>query len=534
MELKIHTLKVTAAYKAIFVLVLTLLLTEFVYSSDDVDPTLLKFRRQAVRRMILDETQSISLSSLDPSNIAGLDVMHPHKLLGGKPSKYIIEDGLLKITAVKSSKSALWVGGFNPYALYQLDINNVNGSASVGIDLSKHDRAKRLNVMADFENGKCYQLRWQVYADGNNVLDEVLKCKDFEPVAAPFRLQVQMLGVGMNVYIRKAGPSRIINERDFVKYFDLRQKSLMRQFDFSILTDLKDSGEVAIKKAAAVLSPGIGQADTRIVTYEDGSPLFRDKRIYILTTIRGCGLPHPSRGIFSMNPSVFDLKFEGIILYDRGDGLLRNDLASNLFYDRKAKEWRGFITGFSSYGDPDGRGKKEIWAVHSSCDPLFGLSIMEAYSVGLIGDYEDSHCIYDEEAGKWRMLLCENYGQGYRAVIRESSQWDGPYEKIAGPVTVDSTGTEIQKFGQKRYAIFGSSDRKIYIYSYPDLKAVGTLDIYLPPWSEKSGTRIWPNIVPLPQGYPAKYMAVMMDRVNFPGIQKQNWTYGALYLYYAE
>ena len=46
----------------------------------------------------------------------------------------------------------------------------------------------------------------------------------------------------------------------------------------------------------------------------------------------------------------------------------------------------------------------------------------------LIGDYEDPQCIYDSEAGKWRMLLCENQ-KAYKAAIRESDQWDGTYEK---------------------------------------------------------------------------------------------------------
>jgi len=72
----------------------------------------------------------------------------------------------------------------------------------------------------------------------------------------------------------------------------------------------------------------------------------------------------------------------------------------------------------------------------------------------------------------------------------------------------------------------------VYIYTYPDLKSAGTLRIHRPPWSDKSGTRIWPNVIPLPDGYPAPYIALMMDRLNFPGMQGSNWTYGAIYLYH--
>ncbi|MFT7248323.1 MAG: hypothetical protein ACI97P_001101 [Arcticibacterium sp.] len=99
-------------------------------------------------------------------------------------------------------------------------------------------------------------------------------------------------------------------------------------------------------------------------------------------------------------------------------------------------------------------------------------------------------------------------------------------------MSVNSTGTQIQKIGGKNYVFFGSSERKVFVYTYPDLIAYGELNIQRPPWSDKTNTRIWPNIIPLPEGYPAPYMALMMDRLNFPGMKGPNWSYGALYLYH--
>jgi hypothetical protein len=305
----------------------------------------------------------------------------------------------------------------------------------------------------------------------------------------------------------------------------------MRRFEFCLHARVQAGQSIYIDEATAALSPGIGQSDMRNVTYEDGSPLFKDGRLWMLITVRGGGLPHPMQGVYSMNPSVFDVRFEGLILYDRGDGLLRNDLASNIFYDRNAAEWRGFTTGFSTYGDPDKKEKKQILAVQGARSPLQGLSIMKAKPCGLVADYEDPQCIYDSQANKWRMVLCENH-QGYKAVIRESGKWDGPYEKIAGPVKVNSTGTQLQKIGSTYYALFGSSDRKVYVHTYPDLEPAGELNIHLPPWNDTTGGRIWPNVIPLPEGYPAPYIALMMDRLNYPGMKGGNWTYGAMYLYH--
>ena len=50
----------------------------------------------------------------------------------------------------------------------------------------------------------------------------------------------------------------------------------------------------------------------------------------------------------------------------------------------------------------------------------------------------------------------------------------------------------------------------------------------LPPWDETSGTRVWPNIVQLPEGYPFRYLALMMDRYNYPGLVRETlvlWSY---------
>jgi hypothetical protein len=133
-------------------------------------------------------------------------------------------------------------------------------------------------------------------------------------------------------------------------------------------------------------------------------------------------------------------------------------------------------------------------------------------------------------AGKWRVLACAEGKAGFPAAIHESDEWDGPYKLIAGPAKVNGTGCLLQKIGGKYYAIFGSSDPKFHVYSYPDLTQLGALNMSRPPWDEQCNTRCWPNVIPLPEGYPAPYIALSMDRANYPGLD--GWTYGALYLYY--
>ena len=107
----------------------------------------------------------------------------------------------------------------------------------------------------------------------------------------------------------------------------------MRRFKFCLFSDLEANASAEIDKVTSALTPGCGQADIRAITTRSGKPLLDQGRVWLTMTVRGRALPHPLQGVFSMNPSVFDLRFEGIIVFDMGDGLWRNELASHLFYD---------------------------------------------------------------------------------------------------------------------------------------------------------------------------------------------------------
>lgn len=134
-----------------------------------------------------------------------------------------------------------------------------------------------------------------------------------------------------------------------------------------------------------------------------------------------------------MNPSVFDLRFEGIIVFDTGDGMWRNELASHLFYDEAAKEWRGWTVGFSAYGNEPQGDQKAVLAVTSTRAPRRGFrSCAPVRSACPKGSTKDPHGVYDAEAGKWRLLVAEHAGK-FRASIWESETWDGGYRRLGVP-----------------------------------------------------------------------------------------------------
>ena len=346
-------------------------------------PDQLEFRRQATRRMIFDANEEIPLAGFDPSKVVGLDLMHPFVGTPTGDPKFEIHEGNLRISAQDACRSVRWIGGFNPFASYDISLEEFSGSGEVGMLFRDSDEENRICASLVVSSGACSAIRWVVVKDGKEVVREDYPLPEGVKPVFPLRFRVQMLAVGANLFLETHGQSHLIAYPDFSQHFELRKKSLMRRFEFCLHSDLKAGSAVVIREMKSALSPGCGQADIRAITIPDGSPLIEDGRLWFTMTVRGRALPHPLQGVFSMNPSVFDIKFEGIIVFDTGDGMLRNELASHLFYDEASKEWRGWTVGFSAYGNDAQGAQKAVLAVSSTRDPRKGFSIMRAKPIGL-------------------------------------------------------------------------------------------------------------------------------------------------------
>ena len=508
-------------------LLLSICFTHF--SNAQTTPDEIKFVRQSVKRMIFDEDQSIPLASLNPGKIVGFSTMHPISYYTVEHPEISVIQKQLVIQSEKETQAGVWFGGFNPFATYTIDLASCTGKGEIGFEFSDAEIKDQFFISVEFENSLLIKSKLKVIRNGEVIAENLISVNAEPMETIGNKIILQMLGSGLVLYKQDHDLPKIIGQSDFNKYIDLREKQYIHSFQSNLYFALKD-GQIKIDKVDMDLSTGVGQADIRAITYENGEPLLDQGRLWYTMSIRGRALPHHIQGVFSMNPSVFDLKMEGIVLFDRNDGLLRNEIASHIFYDRQNKIWRGLTTGFSAFANPE-KEKKQLLAIESKNDPRFGFSIMKAEPFGVVGDIEDPHILYDPEAQKWRMLTCVNE-DGYKAIIMESDSWNKDYKQISGPVKHNSTGTSLQKIGDKIYAFSGSSEREIFIYTYPDLHEAGTLKMDLPPWDDQAGTRVWPNVVQLPEGYPNKYVALMMDRFNYPGMNGPNWTYGALYLYY--
>ncbi len=492
-------------------------------------PNDIKFVRQGVKRMVFDEKQSIPLASIQPASIVGLEVMHPITHYLDEHSNTHINRDKLIVASRQNTQTGIWLGGFNPFATYTVDLDLCEGYGEVGFEFSDDKHQQQFFVTLQFQDSLITDVKLRVSDEKKVIADESISVNQELERNIQKKVVLQMLGSGFVLYSKGEGLPQVIGQSDFNKYMDLRETKYINSFHSSLFVDITD-GKVVIDNVDMSLTAGVGLADIRAITYENGELLLDEGRLWYTMSIRGRALPHHIQGVFSMNPTLFDVKLEGVVVFDREDGLLRNEIASHIFYDRNVDLWRGITTGFSAYANID-KEKKQLLTIESEKDPRFGFSIMKAQPFGVVGDIEDPHVLFDAEVNKWRILTCINQ-DGYKAIMMESDYWNRDYKIIAGPVSQNSTGTSIQTIGNERYCFSGSSERDIFIYSYPDLKEAGTLKMDLPPWDDSSGTRVWPNVLQLPEGYPFKYVALMMDRFNFPGMKGPNWTYGALYLYH--
>ena len=497
-------------------------------AQNNITPNQIKFVRQAAKRYIFDDNQKITLSTLNPAKTIGMNAMHPVSHYSDYHADIKIQNNRLQIQSKEESPGSIWFGGFNPFATYTIDQISCEGKGEIGFEFSNHEKTEQFIITLNYNENRLLDVNQKIIKESKIVSSESILNNNIDSTLIEGKIILQMLGSGLTLFVQNDGLPLPIAQSEFATTIDLRKKEYIQSFSSNLYFSIKN-GTVAIGEIESSLSTGIGLADIRAITYENGEPLLDNNRLWYTMSIRGRALPHHIQGVFSLNPTTFDLRLEGVILFDRNDGLIRNEIASHIFYDRNEKCWRGITTGFSAYAISTE--KKQLLAVESKKDPRFGFSVMNASPMGIVGDLEDPHIIYDTDAEKWRMLVCENIN-GYKAIMLESDEWNNNYSRIANPVKHNSTGTSIQKIGDKRYCFSGSQDRKVYIYTYPDLAEAGTLNIDLPPWDETSGTRIWPNIVELPDTYNIRYVALMMDRFNYPGLEGPNWTYGALYLYH--
>ncbi len=138
--------------------------------------------------------------------------MHPEKIANAGVQWQVNEDQLMASASGVNKSSLRWVGGFNPFATYDLVVEKTEGSGSVGLAFVNGTQQDSLIAALRFEDGKPVAITWTVRIASRTVIEEEW------PVPAglshrSLTLRAQMSAVGVNVFLESAGRTHMVGIR---------------------------------------------------------------------------------------------------------------------------------------------------------------------------------------------------------------------------------------------------------------------------------------------------------------------------------
>ena len=151
-------------------------------------------------------------------------------------------------------------------------------------------------------------------------------------------------------------------------FSDICRRSAFMNAGVSLYVGLPAGGHAAVSRAESFLDGGLSHADMKPVRYEDGTPILENGRLFLTLSSRLQAGAY--QYVVSWNPSTCELRPEGAIFFDYGDGRWCADVAISLIYHRERREWLFWATAFS-HGHILCHGT-------SAGDPRFGITALDA------------------------------------------------------------------------------------------------------------------------------------------------------------
>lgn len=272
------------------------------------------------------------------------------------------------------------------------------------------------------------------------------------------------------------------------------------------------------------------QADCRIITYEDSSPLIQDGKVYFTaSTQRGYGASGAI--ICELDIGTCQIKMTGCIIAFYNN-VNFSATGNAIMYNRNTGKWQLMTHSTDTQGHV-------LLIAESISDPRFGITnayyeLMDYENPGS-GD-EDQFVFYSDELEKWVMIYVSirNNNANYILRVHTSDYPDRGYEfydEINDSSRLRATGLISTKVGGQRYVLSGSSAtgvNKNLIYTFPELEYVGEVNLDIGT-NAVSGT--WPTLFPVCDGTHTRYYFFTFDRTAL--VSGNQWSYGCLYMYCA-
>ena len=432
------------------------------------DPLSLHFKKDYQVRNFYNS--SVLLSKLDLSQNVLDESTYSKTHLTSSGCDFQQNGQALKISnnSEKVQESYINLGKLYNYAAIDFDIQSqahISGTANALLSFYQNEENRIVITQRDVdaENKK---LTLEIVKNGESVLAETLL---EEGVKAPNTLRVHLTGKFLNVLLVKDEEWTVLGSFDISEHFELRDKSVLEKFSVLAGARLGSGESITISKVEQYLTTGTAQADPKILHYEDGAPIIEGNKIWVAMTTRGYGT-QLYQGIYSYDLETKEWQISGTLVFNKGDGLIRQWAASDVFYDRKSKTWKVFTVSH--------RDDHMLYSGETQKDPRFGLTEIASSKVKYesVGNEEDPSVIWDSEAGKWRMAVCKAK-KGYQTILMEADKWNGEWKQIAVYEPTSSTGVLIQKIGGKRYVFIGrgKSPCPLEVLTYPGLKKASSI-----------------------------------------------------------
>ena len=281
-----------------------------------------------------------------------------------------VEGGRIAFSADAPGERARLIGRFFPYASSEVCVDALDGEgARVGLEFAVRSGSGSPYTAEDAP-GLCVFVEragaevcvcHEEFAGGRSLGVVRHGTRAFTPGDALF---VSAHGAFFDVSLGREFVCTIQAEG----FSDICRRSAFMNAGVSLYVALPAGGRAAVSRAESFLDGGLSHADMKPVRYEDGTPILENGRLFLTLSSRLQAGAY--QYVVSWNPSTCELRPEGAIFFDYGDGRWCADVAISLIYHRERREWLFWATAFS-HGHILCHGT-------SAGDPRFGITVLDA------------------------------------------------------------------------------------------------------------------------------------------------------------
>jgi len=471
------------------------------------------------------------------------------------PLSESLPDGRYRVenNAARTLRRARLLGQHFPYATYDIEFDELtlnDPDSGAGLCITS-EKLPRLIIAAQNAGGK---MRVVCHIEGDEE-SRVLDCgRAYLPGA---HLIVTCHGRSFDVYLRPGRKAEYVGTFTLPSFGSVIAYDVFTRTTASLYVRLAPGDRVQCG-VQFYLEGGISHADMKCMRLENGQPYMENGRLFLTMSSRL--QTGGFQSVISWNPSTADIRMEGALFFDAGDGLWCSDVATSAVFDRRTGEWYVWACSFS-HGHVLCHGK-------SFADLRHGINVLDVtlmpFEQRVKGEHdslgaadfdgvvdravlsddrlffaksgdEDPDLTYDEKRGKWLLCICRLVDCGesksnYRYFLYESDDPFTGFTYVDSTTAGSNTGGSIVRAAGKMYLLCGSDFGKRAQYHLHPIEDLSRFTLLRFDYDD-GGFRGWGTLIPVPCGRRLRYVMMTFDRHNG---SDYNWSYGNIYVFEAD